>query len=155
MSTCMALSLLERKGLGGGAPPRTATKMPASRASARPGAGNRFRLTAAGAVTILRPTHTRGWCAAVKHWQETSLLFEEAARVAGSGGRAALATVVRILGSTYRRPGAKLLVTDDGEPRLSATQPVRVTVWPPPTLGVQGSGDQMQLSWPRRMPVPG
>lgn len=50
----------------------------------------------------------------MKHWQETSLLFEEAARVAGSGGRAALATVVRILGSTYRRPGAKLLVTDDG-----------------------------------------
>jgi len=50
----------------------------------------------------------------VKNWQETSLLLEEAARVAGSGRRIALATVVRILGSTYRRPGAKLLVTDDG-----------------------------------------
>jgi len=50
----------------------------------------------------------------VKHWQETSLLLDEAARAAGAGRRTALATVVRILGSTYRRPGAKLLVADDG-----------------------------------------
>src|SRR2546430_16915648 len=30
------------------------------------------------------------------------------------GGRAVLATVVRISGSAYRRPGAKLLIEDNG-----------------------------------------
>ena len=50
----------------------------------------------------------------MKHWQETSLLLDEAARLAAAGRGAALATVVRILGSAYRRPGAKLLVADDG-----------------------------------------
>ena len=50
----------------------------------------------------------------MKAWQETSLLLGEAARLAASGRRAALATVVRVAGSAYRRPGAKLLVADDG-----------------------------------------
>lgn len=51
----------------------------------------------------------------MKHWQETSQLLTTAARLATAGRRAALATVVRISGSAYRRPGAKLLVTADGE----------------------------------------
>lgn len=51
----------------------------------------------------------------MKHWQETSQLLTTAARLAGTGQRAALATVVGISGSAYRRPGAKLLVTADGE----------------------------------------
>lgn len=50
----------------------------------------------------------------MKAWQETSLLLGEAARLTASGRRAALATVVRVAGSAYRRPGAKLLVADDG-----------------------------------------
>jgi xanthine/CO dehydrogenase XdhC/CoxF family maturation factor len=51
----------------------------------------------------------------MKHWQETSQLLTTAARLAGAGQRAALATVVRISGSAYRRPGAKLLVAADGQ----------------------------------------
>jgi xanthine dehydrogenase accessory factor len=51
----------------------------------------------------------------MKHWQETSQLLTTAARLAAAGQRAALATVVRISGSAYRRPGAKLLVTAGGE----------------------------------------
>ncbi|HEX7488929.1 MAG TPA: XdhC family protein [Anaeromyxobacteraceae bacterium] len=49
----------------------------------------------------------------MKHWQDTAAVLE---RVPGidSGRRAALATVVRISGSAYRRPGAKLVVDDSG-----------------------------------------
>lgn len=49
----------------------------------------------------------------MKHWQETASLF---ARIAASAppARQALATVVHIAGSAYRRPGARLLVTDGG-----------------------------------------
>jgi xanthine dehydrogenase accessory factor len=50
----------------------------------------------------------------VKHWKETSEVFGQLARTPGAGRRAALATVVRIAGSAYRRPGAKLLVEEDG-----------------------------------------
>ena len=50
----------------------------------------------------------------MKHWQETALLLEEAARQQAAGNRTALATVVRIEGSAYRRPGAKLLITEGG-----------------------------------------
>jgi len=51
----------------------------------------------------------------MKHWQETSHLLTTATRLAAAGQQAALATVVRISGSAYRRPGAKLLVAQDGE----------------------------------------
>lgn len=51
---------------------------------------------------------------AVKHWKETARIFERLVRLAGADRRAALATVVRIEGSAYRRPGAKLLVEEDG-----------------------------------------
>ena len=50
----------------------------------------------------------------MKHWHETSQILAHAAALAQAGHRAALATVVRIQGSAYRRPGAKLLVADDG-----------------------------------------
>jgi xanthine dehydrogenase accessory factor len=50
----------------------------------------------------------------VKHWKETAEVFGKAVRLAEEGRRAALATVVGIDGSAYRRPGAKLLVEEDG-----------------------------------------
>ena len=51
----------------------------------------------------------------MKHWKETARIFERLVRVSAADRRAALATVVRIEGSAYRRPGAKLLVEEDGE----------------------------------------
>ena len=50
----------------------------------------------------------------MKHWQETSQIVGRIAELAATGQRAALATVVRIDGSAYRRPGAKLLVEESG-----------------------------------------
>jgi xanthine dehydrogenase accessory factor len=50
----------------------------------------------------------------VKHWHETATVLERVSAVASRGERAALATVVRIDGSAYRRPGAKFLVEADG-----------------------------------------
>jgi xanthine dehydrogenase accessory factor len=51
----------------------------------------------------------------VIHWQESAEIFSRLSGVAAAGGRAALATVVRIVGSAYRRPGARLLVEAGGE----------------------------------------
>ena len=51
---------------------------------------------------------------AVKHWKETAEVLARVARLAETGGRAALATVVRIEGSAYRRPGAKFLIEETG-----------------------------------------
>ena len=50
----------------------------------------------------------------MKHWHETAAILERVARIYASGSRAAIATVVRISGSAYRRPGAKLCVEEDG-----------------------------------------
>lgn len=50
----------------------------------------------------------------MKHWKETAEILGRVARLAEAGGRAAVATVVRIEGSAYRRPGAKLLVEENG-----------------------------------------
>ena len=50
----------------------------------------------------------------VKSWRETQLVFEEIRRLAAAGRKAALATLTRVEGSSYRRPGAKLLIRDDG-----------------------------------------
>jgi xanthine/CO dehydrogenase XdhC/CoxF family maturation factor len=50
----------------------------------------------------------------MKHWQETSRLLQTLDRLVAAKRQAALATVVRIRGSAYRRPGAKMLVADDG-----------------------------------------
>jgi xanthine/CO dehydrogenase XdhC/CoxF family maturation factor len=51
----------------------------------------------------------------MNNWQETSEIVERLAALAAEGERAALATVVAIDGSAYRKPGAKLLVTESGE----------------------------------------
>ena len=53
----------------------------------------------------------------MKHWQETAQIVGRIGELAAAGRRAALATVVRIEGSAYRRPGAKLLVEEDGATR--------------------------------------
>jgi xanthine/CO dehydrogenase XdhC/CoxF family maturation factor len=50
----------------------------------------------------------------VKHWHETAAILDRIAKVNAAGGRAALASVVRISGSAYRRPGARFLVEQDG-----------------------------------------
>ncbi|HTR01641.1 MAG TPA: XdhC family protein [Thermoanaerobaculia bacterium] len=50
----------------------------------------------------------------MKHWKETAEVFGRLVRLPVEGRRAALATVVAIEGSAYRRPGAKLLVEEDG-----------------------------------------
>jgi Xanthine and CO dehydrogenases maturation factor, XdhC/CoxF family len=50
----------------------------------------------------------------MKHWQETSRILQKLAQLAEQGRGAALATVVNIRGSAYRRPGAKMLIEDDG-----------------------------------------
>jgi len=51
---------------------------------------------------------------ALKHWKETAEVFGRLVRLPAEGKRAALATVVAIEGSAYRRPGAKLLIEEDG-----------------------------------------
>ena len=53
----------------------------------------------------------------MKHWAETAAVLDRLSRLIADGHRAALATVVRISGSAYRRPGAKLLVEEDGAMR--------------------------------------
>ena len=50
----------------------------------------------------------------MKHWCETKEIVERIVALAAGGRRAAIATVVRVEGSSYRRPGARLLVQDDG-----------------------------------------
>jgi xanthine dehydrogenase accessory factor len=53
----------------------------------------------------------------MKHWRETAEILERVAELGSRGRRCALATVVRISGSSYRRPGAKLLIEEDGQTR--------------------------------------
>ncbi len=53
----------------------------------------------------------------MKHWQETSQILGRVVELAAAGRGAALATVVRIRGSAYRRAGAKLLVEESGATR--------------------------------------
>ncbi len=50
----------------------------------------------------------------MKRWRETLAILDRATRLAAAGERAAIATVVRITGSAYRRPGAKFLVEQGG-----------------------------------------
>jgi xanthine/CO dehydrogenase XdhC/CoxF family maturation factor len=50
----------------------------------------------------------------MKHWRETSEIVVRVLQLASLGRPAALATVVAITGSAYRRPGAKFLIEDDG-----------------------------------------
>src|SRR5882757_10738156 len=48
----------------------------------------------------------------MKELQDIIKTFEEAKH---QGKRSALATVVHVEGSSYRRPGARMLVTEDGK----------------------------------------
>lgn len=50
----------------------------------------------------------------MKQWQETGQIAARVVRLSSDGRRSALATVVRIVGSAYRRPGAKLLIEEGG-----------------------------------------
>lgn len=50
----------------------------------------------------------------MKTWRETSAVFAEAARVLSAGDSVAIATLIRIEGSSYRRVGARLLIRRDG-----------------------------------------
>jgi xanthine/CO dehydrogenase XdhC/CoxF family maturation factor len=51
----------------------------------------------------------------MNHWKETAEILARLAEVRAGGRRAALATVVRIAGSAYRRPGAKFLIEETGD----------------------------------------
>ena len=50
----------------------------------------------------------------MKHWQEFGQILDRVLACARDGRATALATVVRIRGSAYRRPGARLLVDESG-----------------------------------------
>src|SRR4051794_33927122 len=51
----------------------------------------------------------------MNHWKETAEILSRLAELKAAGRRAALATVVRIVGSAYRRPGAKFLIEETGD----------------------------------------
>jgi xanthine/CO dehydrogenase XdhC/CoxF family maturation factor len=51
----------------------------------------------------------------MNHWKETAEILSRLAALRAAGRRAALATVVRIVGSAYRRPGAKFLIEETGD----------------------------------------
>src|SRR5215207_9247349 len=48
----------------------------------------------------------------MKEIQDIVQAYDQAMK---SGKKAALATVVQVIGSSYRRPGARMLVTEDGQ----------------------------------------
>src|ERR1700676_494065 len=48
----------------------------------------------------------------MNHWKETAEILSRLAELGAAGRRAALATVVEIAGSAYRRPGAQVLIED-------------------------------------------
>ncbi len=50
----------------------------------------------------------------MKRWQETSEIFGRLAKLNAAGQHAAVACVVHISGSAYRRPGARFLISPDG-----------------------------------------
>jgi len=50
----------------------------------------------------------------VKHWQETARVLDRVILLGQQGRASALAVVTQIRGSSYRRPGAKLLIEEDG-----------------------------------------
>src|ERR1700687_6479303 len=50
----------------------------------------------------------------MNHWKETAEILSRLAERKRAGRRAALATVVDIVGSAYRRPGAKFLIEATG-----------------------------------------
>ena len=51
----------------------------------------------------------------MNHWKETAEILSRLAELKAAGRRAALATVTHIVGSAYRRPGAKFLIEETGD----------------------------------------
>jgi len=51
----------------------------------------------------------------MNHWKETAEILSRLAELTAAGRRAALATVVHISGSAYRRPGARFLIEESGD----------------------------------------
>ncbi len=51
----------------------------------------------------------------MNHWKETAEVLSRLAELTAARRRAALATVVHIVGSAYRRPGAKFLIEETGD----------------------------------------
>lgn len=51
----------------------------------------------------------------MNHWHESAEIFSRLAELTAAGRRAALARVVHIVGSAYRRPGAKFLIEETGD----------------------------------------
>ncbi|HEY0557643.1 MAG TPA: XdhC family protein [Thermoanaerobaculia bacterium] len=51
----------------------------------------------------------------MNHWKETAEILARLAELKAARRRAALATVVHIVGSAYRRPGAKFLIEETGD----------------------------------------
>jgi xanthine dehydrogenase accessory factor len=51
----------------------------------------------------------------MNHWKETAEILSRLAELKAAGRRAALATVVQVTGSSYRRPGAKFLIEESGD----------------------------------------
>ena len=82
--------------------------------------GNRSRNSRRFAVKAMTLYLGHGWryslfiVREMSHWSETAGILSRLERLVGEGQRAALATVVRVAGSAYRRPGAKLLVETSG-----------------------------------------
>lgn len=52
--------------------------------------------------------------AGMKVWNETARVYGELTQRLAAGESAAVATLIRLEGSSYRRPGAKLLITQEG-----------------------------------------
>lgn len=73
--------------------------------------GTRCWIRTSGSIVSARGA-ARG--AVVKHWVETAAILDRLSQLVADGHAAALATVTRISGSAYRRPGAKLLVDASG-----------------------------------------
>jgi xanthine dehydrogenase accessory factor len=51
----------------------------------------------------------------MNHWKESADILARLAELKSAGRRAALATVTHIVGSAYRRPGAKFLIEETGD----------------------------------------
>src|SRR4029077_10654292 len=51
----------------------------------------------------------------MNHWKETADILARLAELRAAGRRAALATVTHLVGSAYRRPGAKFLIEETGD----------------------------------------
>ncbi|HLX91586.1 MAG TPA: XdhC/CoxI family protein, partial [Puia sp.] len=62
-------------------------------------------------TVIARIDHQNKGCFNVKEIREIIAAYDQAAR---EGKKTALATLVHVEGSSYRRPGARMLITDDG-----------------------------------------